>query len=871
MRLHRLVLTNYRGVEHREIDFPDHGVVVICGANEIGKSSMIEALDLLLEAKDRSAKKDVKQVKPTHADAGAEVTAEISTGPYRFVYHKRFHKAPRTQLTVLEPRREQLTGDEAHDRVRAMLAETMDTGLWRAQRVLQAASTAAVDLSGCDALSRALDIAAGDSDTRSGTEPVLIERIDAEYGRYFTPTGRPTGDWAAAIAALADADAEVTRCTALLAEVDDRVRRHAELTEQLARVAEQQAVAEARLRAAETAGAEITALRDQLRDAQLVAAAADATAAAAQAAHTERQRLCGELETRSAAVALLDTEIAQAASAQAAADAGARAAETAAAAAAAALSAATTRVETARRVLDQLAARDEAGRLAARLERIDATGRELEQVEAELAEIVVTEPLLRRIEDAAAALDRAHASLAAMSATLELAAAADIELVIAGQRTALPAGRSWSQTVTDATDIEIPGLLSVRARPGDSAREANTRHAAAQAELADALTAARVSDLAQARGAEQRRRDLQGRRDQLTATLAALRGDDEVAALRTRLTQLRDQHRDVDAAMIPEDARAGRDAAETLRAQADADCETGRRAAAEAAARRTETATRLTVLRDQLATQRAELEAVTQRLATQRASVGDDALAGAAESNRRAQHSARQHVAELSEQLDAAAPEEVEAELADAQATAQALRAAHADTARALHEVEVELAVFGTQGRRGQLDAAQTKREHAAAEHDRIGRRARAVSLLRSTMIRHRDDTRLRYVQPFRTEIQRLGAQVFGADFEVDVDTDLKIRARTLHGRTVPYESLSGGAKEQLGILTRLAGAALVAQEDSVPVVIDDALGFTDPDRLAKMGAVFDAVGADGQLIVLTCSPDRYRSVTDAHRIDLSA
>ena len=44
-----------------------------------------------------------------------------------------------------------------------------------------------------------------------------------------------------------------------------------------------------------------------------------------------------------------------------------------------------------------------------------------------------------------------------------------------------------------------------------------------------------------------------------------------------------------------------------------------------------------------------------------------------------------------------------------------------------------------------------------------------------------------------------------------------------------------------------------------MPVVIDDALGFTDPDRLARMGAVFDAVGSDGQVIVLTCSPDATR------------
>jgi uncharacterized protein YhaN len=54
-----------------------------------------------------------------------------------------------------------------------------------------------------------------------------------------------------------------------------------------------------------------------------------------------------------------------------------------------------------------------------------------------------------------------------------------------------------------------------------------------------------------------------------------------------------------------------------------------------------------------------------------------------------------------------------------------------------------------------------------------------------------------------------------------------------------------------------------------VPVVIDDALGFTDPDRLVKMGSVFDAVGDAGQVIVLTCSPQRYAAVDSAHRIDL--
>ena len=114
-------------------------------------------------------------------------------------------------------------------------------------------------------------------------------------------------------------------------------------------------------------------------------------------------------------------------------------------------------------------------------------------------------------------------------------------------------------------------------------------------------------------------------------------------------------------------------------------------------------------------------------------------------------------------------------------------------------------------------------------------------------------------MQPFRTELERLGRIVFGRRLSKSRSiTDLTIVRRTLEGRTVPYGSLSGGAREQLGILARLAGAALVANEDTVPVVIDDALGFADPQRLSSMGAVFNTVGERGQVIVLTCMPGRY-------------
>jgi hypothetical protein len=872
MKLHRLVLTNYRGVTHREIDFPDHGVVVVCGANEIGKSSMIEALDLLLESKDRSTKKDVKQVKPTHADVGSEVAAEFSSGPYRFVYCKRFHKKPETRLTVLAPHREQLTGDEAHDRVQAILAQTVDTELWRAQRVLQAASTTAADLSGCDALSRALDVAAGDAAATSGTEPLLIERIDTEYARYFTPTGRPTGEWTAATAELRSAEEDVTRCAAAIAEVDERVHRHAALTDELAELSRQQKTADARHCAAQAAANKIAKLTEQLREAELVGTAAIATSEKSTAAHTERLRLRSEIDSRTSAVAVLDAGRRDAAAAESTAQVNAQAADAAVEEAERVLAAAQQRAQAARRIVDELCRHDEAERLASRLTKIDATQRDRDRICTELSAIALTPDMLQQIENTAAAIDRAEGRLALVSATVEFTAATDIELLVGGQQLPLPGGQSWSMTAPGTTEVEVAGVLTARLRPGITARDARAEYDAAQQELAGTLARARVDDLEGARRTDQRRRELRNTHDQLTARLTGLCGDDQIDQLRLQLEQLRVSQPGLDVAtMDGAVARAELEAADAAWVQAAADCETHRQAATAASHKFNKISTHTIVLHEKSTTERGELVAATDRLAQQRASCGDEDLAASANADLLAAQTARHRVAELTEQLAAAAPDAVAAELADASAAAEVLRARRDEAARTLHEISVELAVFGTEGRQGKLDAAETKREHALSEYNGVGRRARAARLLRSVMEHHRDTSRLRYVEPFRAELQRLGRPVFGSSFEVDVDSDLRIRNRTLDGCTVPYESLSGGAKEQLGILARLAGAGLVAKEDTVPVLIDDALGFTDPDRLAKMGEVFDMLGADGQVIVLTCTPARYDGVKGAHRIELSA
>jgi hypothetical protein len=301
-----------------------------------------------------------------------------------------------------------------------------------------------------------------------------------------------------------------------------------------------------------------------------------------------------------------------------------------------------------------------------------------------------------------------------------------------------------------------------------------------------------------------------------------------------------------------------------------ADCETHRKVAGAAAERLGERTTHANVAREKLGAAQTELTAARERLTLLRTTATDDDLAVKAEADGEEVRRATGLVAELGAELARSTPDTVTAALNDAVRRADLSDSRHDEASEALREVTAQLKVYGTEGRKGQLDAAQTEREHAEADYLRMHRRARAAQLLRSVMTRHRDATRLRYVDPFRNQVERLGRIVFGDSFEVEIDSALRICSRTLAGRTVPYESLSCGAKEQMGIVARLAGAVLVAKEDSVPVVIDDALGFTDADRLNKMGAVFNAVGGDGQVIVLTCSPDRYTSATDAHHIELT-
>ena len=232
MKLLRIHLRNYRGTDDREIAFEPTGVTVIEGPNEAGKSSIAEAIDLLLEELDSTAKQGVKDVKPVHRDAGPEVELQVETGDYAFRYRKRFLRDRLTELEITRPRPESLTGREAHDRVGRILAETVDEALWRALRITQGTGVQQAQVRGIPSLAGALDRAAGT--VPAGREEIsLFERAREEYLAYWTETGRPKAEAAGYTQRLQDRQRAVTEIEADLQRLEDDVARMARLQSDL--------------------------------------------------------------------------------------------------------------------------------------------------------------------------------------------------------------------------------------------------------------------------------------------------------------------------------------------------------------------------------------------------------------------------------------------------------------------------------------------------------------------------------------------------------------------------------------------------------------------------------------------------------------
>ncbi len=148
------------------------------------------------------------------------------------------------------------------------------------------------------------------------------------------------------------------------------------------------------------------------------------------------------------------------------------------------------------------------------------------------------------------------------------------------------------------------------------------------------------------------------------------------------------------------------------------------------------------------------------------------------------------------------------------------------------------------------------------ARASRYEREVRSLARLRSALEEARRAAREAYFGPVLSEIDPLLSILHpGAALRID-DASLLPTVLTRDGQDEALDILSGGTREQLAILTRLAFARLFARSGrAVPVILDDALVHSDDDRIEVMFTALHRVAQDQQIIVMTCRQRAFASL----------
>jgi len=867
--IHRIALQDYRGVAGREIAFGS-GVTIVEGPNEIGKSSLAEALRLVFEFPDSSSHRDVQAVVPVHRDAGPVVEIEVETGPYHLVYRKRFRKRPETELRITRPRSENLTGRAAHDRAEQILAETVDVDLWKALQIQQGGEIAQAPLADSEALARALDEASGGSSGED--EGALYDRVYQEYEQYFTPTGREKGE-------VAEARARVQELGISVAQLEEQVRAMDGDIEESARLATRQQDLATEISRYQTEAERLETEWSQVVDVQARVQQAEGTRdncrlrveAAAKAA-ADRVGLVAEVEKSQQQLAELrasvspgDLSLGEARQAVERAAQGVEASQDALDAALELAQLRSADFEFRRNELDCVL-------LAERYSRLEALAERQRLAREIMSSNRVTDQVLRQVQEREYDLRQARARLQEGGPALEVRALKDLEIEVGGQLLHLAAGDLHSQSVTDEMVVALPGQLEMTLRPGastDELQQALSEATRARDELCSEHGVDTLEAAVQANAAlNQARRDLQDIERQMAENLRDLTRDD----LKARVDGLK-----ATVERYPVERESGpliakdHDEAKLLNEQAaearDARTEavTLTRAQYEQARIRFQGLDEARLrLEGRVEIQAAQVKSLESRLGAVREETSDQELATAREQVRQQAEKAEGELGALQARLASLQPEAVKSLHENAGKVLNGAREEDRAVGMDLAAVQARLETLQEAGLFEELERQRSALVHAEGTNESLARRAAAARLLFDTLSRHRSSARQAYVRPLTERIGTLGRIVFGPSFEVLLGEQLTIESRTLEGRTIDFASLSKGAQEQLGILTRLAVAMTVAEDGGVPLILDDTLGNTDPGRLQSMGAMLSRAGDDCQIIILTCTPDRFRHVDGA-------
>ncbi|NEX45588.1 AAA family ATPase [Pseudotabrizicola algicola] len=874
MKIRAIELVNLRrfGGQRARIDGIGDGISVLAQPNEFGKSTFFDGLHALFFQHHRSKTAQTRALQP-HAGGAPEAAVELEIEGRRFRLEKRW--LSRQSARVLDDAGRVIAQeDEAEAWIERLTGQGLagPSGLlWVRQGLfgLEPEGSSAADKAERErAFSTRRDLVAsvaGEIDAMTGGRrmDLVLTRVAEALARLATGTLKPRagGEWARAVDEAAGLEAarvgledKARRLTEALAQRAGLMRNLQALSdpEAQAREAAGLSAAQEALQAAERHAEQMRRAASDLRLAQLTAEQSAAEIRALQDLRT-RLRRAAEAEARTAAeLDKVDALTAEAAGQE-------RAAAARHDAAAGASSAAQQALDHARRAHLATAAQARAIGLASQLARAEAQRNLLEEQVAARAVFRITPAALARAEEAQAVFDRLTAQEESRHVAIRLDYAGEARVRLDGQP--LEAG---SLRVQRVTRLDLPGIGGMTIDPGLGAGDglAETRARAGDA-LQAALGACEAPDLAAARRALSEAQRLDAAIEATRAMLAEL-AEGGLDALRARLAAARAEAGDtadgpagdlaaLEAALAQ--ARAEEQAALAVRREAEARHGQLReaRAGALAAHRAAETAQR------EIAAEAGDLVDLAARLQILSEAQGQQAEACAA-------------AAALLERLRAEAPDldTARAAVARLRAVCEGRQRDRASCETTLAGVNGVIGAWADEGIEEALDELRGREAAAKARAARYEREVKSLALLREALEAARRAARDTYFGPVLRELNPLLSILHpGAQLQID-DSSLLPVALLREGQAEGLDILSGGTREQLAVLTRLAFARLFARAGrAVPVILDDALVHSDDDRIEAMFTALHRVALDQQIIVLTCRQRAFASLGGA-RMDVT-
>ncbi len=837
------------------------GVSVLTAPNEQGKSTLFDALQALFFQPHSSKAREVKSLRP-HAGGAPVVSAEIETGEGRFRITKRWLSRPIAE--VRQDSRLVAKGDVAEEWIAAQVRAGAHGGpaglLWVRQGLTALDGGEKSDKPARLVRRDLLSSVAGEVDAMTGGRRMerARGRCEAELGDLVTNSGKSKagGPLKAAedeLVTLEGRHAELSRLSEEMRGALEERRRLRRESDELHDPAQSEA---ARIRLEDVRGA----LESAKRHAERLDQAGELTETARKARDHAAERLAALRKGR-AALAECSRNVDDTVNAEAEASQSATDAEAARANASRALTAARKVVAEAEQSLRQLASAERAAEARKRRKALSAqidnartlhknlrsaqstasagpTDKALAALEAAVNDLRVQEALQ---EQSAPWVTMRYARPEAPRA--RLAGGAELE---DGKAVALPRG----------ADIELPGLGTLAVNPGTRA-DSDDALAAARATLEARLAAIGASTAEKARAMGAARRQAETKLREIRAALAAV-APDGVATLEAELAALGESD---DAAGQPDTDLPDRNAIELALSEA--------RSTLDAADRAAERAVALAQAASiGLARATAGREAAERRLAEAKAALSEFADAELEENQRaEALREAEAHFSDAAakaKRLAEAAPDlaVVDAAVRRAQSVVAANEARLRELDRRLAELDTLIDVRAGEGIEEELADTAERLARARERLDQLTFERDMLSLLRAELDTARTAAREHYFKPVTRELQPL-LNILWPDAVLSFDDETVLPSVLVrNGQEEPIDVLSGGTREQIALLVRLAFARLLARGGRpAPIILDDALVFTDDDRIERMFDALHRQADDMQILVLSCRQRAFRAL----------